>query len=87
MSHDCWDVCFGGDWEQAAVPRDVGRLIDTATAAVALGITPGAVRQLGVRGRLVRYGTRRRQMWNLWEVRQRALEKKYGNSRVSLDTI
>ena len=51
------------------------QLIDTATAAVALRITESGVRKLGQRGVLRRYGTRRRQMWDLTAVSVLALKK------------
>lgn len=45
-------------------------LVPTAVAAVALGVTPGAVRLLIHRGRLTRYGTRARALVDMAEVRQ-----------------
>ncbi len=43
------------------------RLVPTAVAAVALGITDAGVRQLVHRGRLTRYGTARRALVDLAE--------------------
>jgi hypothetical protein len=44
------------------------RLIPTNIAAIALGVTPAAVRQLAHRRRLTRYGTRRRALYDLNEL-------------------
>lgn len=43
------------------------RLVPTAVAAVALGITPDGVRKMVERGRLARYGTLRRALVDLAE--------------------
>lgn len=42
-------------------------LVPTAVAAVALGVTPEAVRQLFSRGRLTRYGTAKKALVDLAE--------------------
>lgn len=44
------------------------RLIDSATAAVALGLTPRRIRQLVAAGRLKNYGTTRRILVSLDEL-------------------
>jgi hypothetical protein len=44
------------------------RPVDTATAALALGITPSGVHQLAARQRLTRYGTAPRALWSLTEI-------------------
>lgn len=43
------------------------RLVPTEVAAVALGVTPPAVRKMVERGRLARYGTARRALIDLIE--------------------
>lgn len=48
------------------------RLVPTDVAAVALSITPDGVRQLIRRGRLTRYGTRKRALVDLAECEARA---------------
>lgn len=47
-------------------------LVPTDVAAVALGVTPAAVRQLIKRGRLTRYGTAKRALVDLAECEIRA---------------
>jgi hypothetical protein len=49
------------------------RLVPTAVAAVALGVTPAAVRQLIKRGHLTRYGDRKRALVDLAECEIRSL--------------
>ncbi|WIM97686.1 hypothetical protein ACTOB_001234 [Actinoplanes oblitus] len=46
------------------------RLIPTASAALALGVTQTAVRVLAHRGRLTRYGTAQRALYDLDEIHQ-----------------
>lgn len=48
------------------------QLVPTKVAAVALGVTPDAVRQLIRRGRLTRYGTRKHALVDLDECETRA---------------
>jgi len=43
------------------------RLVPTTVAAVALGVTPAAVRQMIHRGTLTRYGTQKRALVDLTE--------------------
>lgn len=45
-------------------------LVPADVAAVALGVTPEAVRKLAQRGRLTRHGTRRRRLYDLRECKQ-----------------
>ena len=44
------------------------RLVPTDLAALAMGVTPSAVRKLASRGRLTRYGTSRRALYDLNEI-------------------
>jgi len=44
------------------------RLVDTKAAAVALGVTPGAIRQMASRGKLTRYGTKQRAQYDVDEL-------------------
>lgn len=46
----------------------IRRLVDTAAAAVALGVQPAAVRMLAHRGRLTRHGTPGRALYDLDEL-------------------
>lgn len=43
------------------------RLVPTAVAALALGVTPAAVRQMVYRGRLTRHGSAQRALVDLGE--------------------
>lgn len=52
-----------------------GRLVETAVAAVALGVTPAAVRQLIKRGHLTRYGSAKRALVDLAECENRAEQR------------
>ncbi len=51
------------------------RLVETAVAAVALGVTPAAVRQLIKRGHLTRYGSAKRALVDLAECETRAEQR------------
>lgn len=46
------------------------RLVPTAAAALALGITESGVRQLAYRGRLTRHGIAQRALYDLDEIQQ-----------------
>lgn len=45
------------------------RLLDTEAVAYAAGVKPVTVRQWANRGKLTRYGTRRRRLYDLFELR------------------
>lgn len=45
-----------------------GTLVDTEVAALALGVTPGAIRILAFRRLLTQYGTARRRQYDLAEI-------------------
>ncbi len=51
------------------------RLVSTDVAAVALGVTPGAVRLMFYRGTLTRYGTRKRALVDLAECEARQISR------------
>lgn len=44
------------------------RLLPTAVIAVACGVTPAAIRKLTQRGKITRYGTQKRALYDLDEV-------------------
>lgn len=51
--------------EAARAPK---RLVDTATAAYAVGVAPATIRDWCRAHRLTRYGSRKRALWDLEQV-------------------
>ncbi len=75
------------DWGESPRTFKAVQLIDTATAAVALGITDDGVRKLGQRKELTKYGTKKRRLWDLEEVLDRAEKKSPESFAKALDAV